>query len=376
LSNYYGPRHPKIVEVDTDLSALNGLLTVSVTRALDTIDNNEELLRKRVQSIGAKLDAGKQVLQDLGSTRYQLDALESEAATNRELYLTFFNRMTEIRSADGLRSVNARIAERATPQSQPVKPDKPFTIALAAIGALLVAAVVAFVYEHMDDTIRSVDDIEYKLDARLLGVIPLLKGARKRLHRLLSRQPVAKSSDNHKLIEAFNTVRTNLLADEAGTPRRIIAITSSVPGEGKSTTALNLALSFAQMEKVLLIDADLRRPSIARALGLQVNTPGLTSLISGTSTVSTCTQVGIMGDLDAICSGPATDQPLELLSSAKFADTLKQLAIRYDRVVIDCPPTQAVSDPLVLGPLADTVIYAVKSHQTSYGGRHCLASRL
>lgn len=166
-------------------------------------------------------------------------------------------------------------------------------------------------------------------------------------------------------MESINTARTAICLDDNGKHRRVILVTSSVPGEGKSTTSLNLAFALAQMEKTLLIDCDLRRPTIAKAINLPKSHPGLSSIIAGTAPARECIQRSAIGDLDIMCSGPAPDQPLELLSSSRFTDILDQLGQHYDRIVLDCAPTQAVSDALVLSQLADAVVYNVKSHDTS-----------
>ncbi|MCK5923459.1 MAG: CpsD/CapB family tyrosine-protein kinase, partial [Methylococcales bacterium] len=166
--------------------------------------------------------------------------------------------------------------------------------------------------------------------------------------------------------EAVNTARTALCLDEGQRRRKVIVITSSVPGEGKSTAAINLAFSLAQLERVLLVDCDMRRPTIAKAAGMDKNVSGLSNLITGSAPARKCIKRGVFdGTFDILPSGPIPEQPLELLSSKRFEKILEQLGEHYDRIVIDSAPTQAVSDALVLGKLSDAVVYIVKSHETS-----------
>jgi len=165
--------------------------------------------------------------------------------------------------------------------------------------------------------------------------------------------------------ESINTARTAICLGDGDAQRKVILVTSSVPGEGKSTTSLNLAYALSQMEKTILVDCDLRRPTIAKAINVESNTPGLSNLIAGNVSARECVQRKAIGEMDVICSGPTPDQPLELLSSSRFAQMIEQLSQHYDRIVLDCAPTQAVSDALVLSQIADAVVYNVKSHDTS-----------
>jgi capsular exopolysaccharide synthesis family protein len=166
-------------------------------------------------------------------------------------------------------------------------------------------------------------------------------------------------------VEAFKTARTNLLLDQRRSSGQIILLTSSVPGEGKSMSAVCLARSFAQVERVLLIDADIRRPSLSRALKLKEAHPGLTNFIAGQQDLNRCIQHCPSSGFDVLCSGSKTDQPLELLSSRQFASMLQQLAQEYERIIIDSAPVEAVSDALLLSKLSDQVVYVAKSHDSS-----------
>jgi len=365
LSTRYGQRHPKIKDANSQLFSLQSTLEQNVNRVVGTIENEFQLASSRVSSLRGSLADGENKLQSTGGKTFELDKLEREVATNQSVYDEFRTRRTEAQSAEGLESPNARISDPAVAAVTPVKPKKGLIIALAALGSLILSALMAFLYEQMDDTVKSAEDVERKIGARMLGILPLVKGGVFGGKQALPLNPAEIKDKKGTFMESINTARTAICLDDGGHHRRVILVTSSVPGEGKSTTSLNLAYSLSQMERTLLIDCDLRRPTIAKAINLPKDHPGLSSMIAGTIPAKECIQRGAIEGLDVICSGPMPDQPLELLSSARFSKIIEQLSTHYDRIVLDCAPTQAVSDALVLSQLSDAVVYNVKSHDTS-----------
>lgn len=366
LLNRYGERHPRVVDAKSQLATLNGALEGHINRVVGTISKDFQLARQRVASIRAKLNTGKEEIQAIGTKKFKLDALERETATNQAIYDTFYTRITEANSADGLETANARVSDFALPPVNPIKPKKQLIIALAALASLVLSMLMAFLYEQMDDTIKGTADIERKLGLKLLGILPLIKNGLFSKGRDLPLNPADIPDKKGTFNEAVNTARTAICLDDGDAPRKVITITSSVPGEGKSTASINLAYSLAQLERVLLIDCDMRRPTVAKAAGLDKNVTGLSNLITGTATARECIKRGAFdGSVDILPSGPIPEQPLELLSSKRFEKILEQLCQHYDRIVIDSAPTQAVSDALVLGKLSDAVVYIIKSHDTS-----------
>ena len=366
LRNRYGERHPRVVDAMSQLQTLNATLEGHVARVVGSVTNDFQLTQQRVASIQAKLNVGKSDIAVIGTKKFELDALEREVTTNRSIYDTFFSRITEAKSADGLEAANARISDYALPPTRAFKPKKQLIIALAALGSLILSMLMAFLYEQMDETIKGTNDIEGKLGLKLLGILPLIKGGVFNRTQKLPLNPLDIPEKNRTFLEAVNTARTAICLDDGETPRKVITITSSVPGEGKSTASINLAFSLAQLERVLLIDCDMRRPTIAKAAGFDRNVAGLSNLITQTASAKQCIIRGAFGgNFDILPSGPLPEQPLELLSSKRFEKILEQLGKHYDRIVIDSAPTQAVSDGLVLAKLSDAVVYIVKSHDTS-----------
>ena len=366
LRNRYGERHPRVVDAQSQLDTLNATLEGNVRRVVASLANDRQLAQQRVASIEAKLNVGKTEIQAIGTKKFELDALQREVDTNRAIYDTFFNRITEAKSADGLEAANARISDYALPPVGPFKPKKQLIIALAALGSLILSMLMAFLYEQMDETIKGTNDVEGRLGIKLLGILPLIKGGMFNRGKRMPLSPLDIPDKNRTFTEAVNTARTAICLDDGETARKIITITSSVPGEGKSTAAINLAYSLSQLERVLLIDCDMRRPTIAKAAGHDRNVPGLSNLITQTVPARQCIIRGAyQGAFDIMPSGPLPEQPLELLSSKRFEKILEQLGNHYDRIVVDSAPTQAVSDALVLAKLSDAVVYIIKSHDTT-----------
>lgn len=364
LLNRYGSKHPKVRDAVSRLESLDLTLSQHISRVVSTIEKDYKLLASRVSSIQGTLLTGKQEIQEIGSKKFELDALEREVVTNQEVYDTYFNRMTEASSADGLEAANARISDYAVPSLGAIKPKKQLIIALAALGSLILSCLMAFLYEQMDDTVKTTSDIEEKVKAKLLGVLPLVKGGLFGGKQQLPLTPGAVGEKNGTFFEAVNTVRTAISLEDRNRKQKVILITSSVPGEGKSTTSINLAYSLAQLEKVLLIDCDLRKPSIAKSLELPKGSAGLSDLITKSAEPKACIIRNAIGDLDVIPAGSPVDHPLELLSSPRFEKIIDLLSNHYDRIVLDSAPTQAVSDSLVLSRISDSVVYAAKSHST------------
>lgn len=366
LMNRYGERHPRVVDANSQLVTISSTLEGHMARVVGSISKDYQLAQQRLVSIEAKLATGKQEIQVIGTKKFELDSLEREVNTNRGIYDTYFSRITEAKSADGLESANARVSDYAIAPLTPVKPKKQLIIALAALASLVLSMLMAILYEQLDDTVKGTADIEDTLGLKLLGILPLIKAGFLKTANRLPLHPEEIPDKKGTFAESVNTIRTALAVDDTEDTRKIFVVTSSVPGEGKSTTSVNLAFSMARLERVLLIDCDLRRPTVAKAAGLEKNAVGLTNLITQTAPARDCIKSGLFSvSLDIMPSGPIPAQPLELLSSKRFKNILKELTKHYDRIVIDCAPTQAVSDALVLGKLSDGVVYAIKSHETS-----------
>lgn len=357
VSRRYGKRHPEMIAANTELAAAQAALKAQVEQVVAGIESSYQLAVANEGSLRSSFEAKKGQIQDISRKEFQLRELEREVEANRSLYDTFMTRLKETTATADLESVNARIVDRAVTPKIPVKPQKSVIVAVAGLLGLFIAVGLCLLLESLNNTFKAPEQVESKLNLPVFGILPkVAKLERKDLAHLFT-------SDKHKTFsESIRTIRTGMALASISHPHKVIVVTSSVPGEGKSTVSANIAYAFGQMEKVLLIDADLRRPTMARNFDFPVGAMGLANLIAGNATLE-----DVIREVDGIhmmCAGTVPPNPLEMLSSPRFAKLIEALRSKFDRIIIDSPPTQAVSDAIVLGTQADSLIYVIKSAAT------------
>lgn len=333
IAQRYGPKHPEYMQAQLDLSEAEQALKIARQNAL-------QVSRKQ----------------------FGLQELMREADTNRNLYDTFFKRIKEANETRQLETPNARVIDPAVVPRIPVKPRKGLTVALAFVLSLMLGVMLAFLLDYLDSTFKGPEDVETRLGVSMLGLLPIVSVK----HAPLPGKPLFLEPNQQGFAEAVRTVRTGVVLSGLDTDHQVVVVTSSVPGEGKTTNSISLALAMGQMEKVLLIDADMRRPTVAKVMGIPGSSPGLSNLVAGSAELEQCIHYFKDGNIDILPAGLIPPNPLELLSSRRFREVLQQLAEKYDRVIIDSAPTLAVSDALVLSTLASAVIYVVKSDSTAF----------
>lgn len=357
LSKRYGPRHPAMTAARSELSAAEGSLKGQVEQIVAGIERNYQLALANENSLRASFNANKSQIQDISRKEFQLRELQREVDGNRALYDTFMTRLKETAATADLETANARVVDPATVPTEPVKPKKTLIVAIAALLALFAGVGLTLLLDALNNTFKSTEEIENRLNIPVLGILPQMKvQERRELARMFT------ADTDKSFSESIRTIRTGVVLSGMDHPHKVMVITSSNPGEGKSTVSANLAFALGQMERVLLIDADLRRPTLAKSFEFPVGTPGLANLIAGTARLEECIQQ--VDGIDMICAGTVPPNPLELLSSPRFAKAVEVLKNKYDRIIIDSPPTQAVSDAIVLSTFADSLLYVVKSAST------------
>ena len=369
LSAKHGPEHPRMIQAQAELKQARENTRREVENVVASLKNEYEIARANEQALESGVASAKGTVQSINRKEFELAALERAVATNRQIYELFLNRFRETRaSRDMQANAVARVSDEARPSQNPIKPKKEQIVSIALVLGLLAGALVALLLERLDNTLKSADDVEEKLGQPMLTTLPLLHGDE------------AKSAGRHYLedpksvfSEAIRTARTSVLLSASDTPQVTVLVTSSVPGEGKTAVAVNLALAQAQNKRVLLVDADLRRPSVSTTLGLDPKKPGLTNLLSGSATFAECLQRVEGTGLYAIATGPIPPNPLELILSRRFEALIKALAGTCDFLVIDSPPVHLVSDALVLSKMVTGVMFVVKADSTPYPlARRCI----
>lgn len=358
LSNRYGPKHPAMDAARSDLNAASAALRGQVEQVVAGIERNYQLAAANESSLQSSFNTNKSQIQDISRKEFKLQELQREVDGNRALYDTFMTRLKETAATADIDSANIRVVDPAVVPIAPIKPKKSLILVIAAVLGLFLSALCALLIDALNNTFRSVEQVENHLNIPVVGILPLITRR--------DRKDLAKTFNDprfNRFTESIRTIRTNVVLSGYDKPHQIILVTSSVPGEGKTTVSINLAVALGQMEPVLLMDGDLRRPSLAKTLGVSADKPGLSDLIAGKATLEQC--ISHIDGIDVLCAGSATSNPLEQLASQRFAQLLESLKAKYKRVIIDSSPTQGVSDTKVISTLAQSVIYVVKSGATS-----------
>jgi len=359
LGKRYGPKHPRMIAARSDLSTARDELAGEVRKVVSGISREYEVALRNEQQLRANWESRKSEMQDFNRVEFRLQELQRNVETNRQLYDIFFTRIKTVSETGGFEKPHARIVDRAMTPGGPVKPNKRLGITLAFAFGLFLGCAIAVLLDILDNTVKTPEDVQDKLKAPMLGAVCRQKTDKDGEFPQFWQEPQSEYA------ESFRTIRTGVVLSGLDDPAKIIVVTSTVPGEGKSTTVLNLGAAMAQMENVLVIGADLRRPSLARKCKLAPNHQGLSHFVSGPAELEDCIEYLEDLKMHVMPAGLIPANPLEMISSKKFVDALETLKHRFDRIIIDSAPVQAVSDALILSSYADSVIYVVKADSTS-----------
>ena len=368
MSQRYGPKHPNLIAARSELATATTSLRLQVQQVVAGIEREYQLAQAKEGALRQSFNNNKEQIQDISRKEFQLREFQREVDSSRELYETFLTRFKETSATSDINSAKARIVDTAIAPIEASKPKKLLIVAIAAVAAAVIGVALALLFNALRNTVRTDDDIENKLNMPLISVVPKVrKKSRRQLARLFD------DNDHPRFCETIRNLRTWLVLQGGPKPPAVVLIASTVPGEGKSTIANNLARSLASQERVLLIDADLRRPSLSQNYDFPPRTPGLANVLASTARLQDC--IRSVGDLDILLAGDLPSSPLDLLSSPRLAHMLLVLKSRYRRIIIDCPPTQTVSDALLLATHSDAVIYVIKAQSTSINQvQKCLAT--
>ena len=358
LSKRYGPKHPKRIAVEAELESLQTLIIRKVNEVVISIEKDYLNSVEKVKGTKQRLAESKKDYLRLSRLRNKLSQLQREVDTNKELYNNYLVRLKE---ADAMGNYKAnfyvRFIDKAIVPGGKFAPNKALMVIISFVLSLAIISIIIIMRELLMDTLNSRRKLENFNEAPILAVLPKFKSSSS------EKKEDAYYTDN-RFTEAVRTLRTALLFNGEDKPAKVIAITSSVPNEGKSTVALHLARSFSEMEKVLLIEADMRHPTIAKNMNMNPHRPGLSNLLAKTHQINECIIRDKNLKLDILTSGISPANPLAFLSMKRFNMLIKVFGNFYDRIIIETPPVNAVSDAVIISKLVESVLYVVHGEKT------------
>lgn len=356
LSNRYGERHPAIVKLKDEMAGVRAQINQEMKKVASSIANEVEVAQARVQALQDGLDDLKDVRDVENEKLVRLNELTREADSNRMIFDNFLQTYKRSDEQDQLQEAQARVISYAAVPGKPSYPDRLLFLSLGLALSLFLGMFISFLLEKMDNKFRSARQLEKFCGFPCFALIPAVKSkTQQELASFILDKP------SSTVAEAVRTLRTvlNLRARRNGTKPKVITITSSFPGEGKTTLSGWLArLAAKSGEKVILIDGDLRRPNIHRSFG-RTNDTTLVEYLTGKNKLEEVIMKDDPSGLHIICAKSVPNSALDLVSSTKMETLIEALREEYDLVIIDSPACMAVSDARILATYSDEIIYTV-----------------
>lgn len=359
LSKKYGPRHPQMIQAKDELAVLYNERQFEIQRIIDSTKNAYSLAKSQEQNIRDLLDSAKDESIRSSEKYIHYTSLKREVESNQMLYDTLQANIKKTGITDQSQSVNIWVVKAAEVPAYPSKPNTKMLLVLGAVLGLALGFGMAFALEFLDNTVKTDTELEKRYGRTVLGIVEILNQKKQNVETFLKDHPLSLFAESYRLI------RSALLLSSAEKPPKKILVTSMEQAEGKTTTAINIARVLSQdNKKVLLVDCDMRKPTTYLCLNVE-NESGLSDYLTGNTAeinVQTVNDEKIL----LITSGPIPPNPAELLASEKMKHLLTALGEKYDFVILDSPPVQAVSDSLALTAIVDGTIVVVQYGKTTF----------
>jgi len=373
----FGSGYPKVTELSNQLKQVREAIEAEKTKMRGTLRDEYLAALQREDLLASAFDQQKQEANHLNESAIEYSVLKRDAETNRQLYQDLLQKLKEAGVSAGLQSSNIRVVDIARTPTYPITPNVRRDLVLGLLLGLSLGIGLALVLESFDTTVRNMDELSAISTLPALGTIPLQLANNDVLRKRLTSSSldiekaglpalVTYERPKSEAAEAYRALRTSILLSSFGAPPKVILITSAMPQEGKTTISANSALVLAQRgSRVLLVDADLRRPGIEKLFGLR-SRGGLSTLISGSDRVEDVVlPFPEVPNLWILPAGPIPPQPAELLGSSVMKDHMARWRNEFDHVIIDTPPCLSVTDAVLLSPEADRVILVARAGQTT-----------
>jgi polysaccharide biosynthesis transport protein len=377
MAAQFKPDYPPLRQLKAKLDAANAQLSAEIQHVVEGVQGSYQASLTRERELSKQLEIQKAKALAMNDASLQDAVLAREVDANRQLYKSVLERMKEIGVAGEVPTSNVSIIDRATPPEHPSSPKKLLDLAAAGTLALFLGVAIAFVLDHLDDGLHNPEEAEVYLGLPSLGTVPdflsLESEEDSAAAALLADTPPIRIEDNSKGTkeimfrenrssvagESYRAIRTAILLSRAAEPPKTILVASGTKSEGKTVTAVNIAIAFAQMGgRVLLIDGDLRRARCHEVLGVH-NLVGLTEVLVGQKQAADVIRDVERNGFSFMSAGSVPPNPTELLASRRMQEVLAELTSDYDSVLIDSPPLMPVSDSVVLSRMVDGVVVVV-----------------
>ena len=356
LSQRYGANHPTMETVSRQIESTTARLRAETAKVLESIANDYRSALAEERNLAESLEEQKRQAVDLNRKSITYSILQREAESERQVYNALLQQEKELRVVSNSRANNVQLMDEAEVPGGPYTPNHSRDWLMALVLGLALAVAVAYGVEYLDDSVKLPDDVTRRLKLPLLGLVPAVGG---------EKLPVLTDPVPHDFGEAFRSLRTSLVFTSGSPGTRTIAVTSTQPLEGKTTIACNLAVALALGgARVMLIDADMRRPGLHRTMGL-ANDVGLSHVLTGQARIREAVQRTTERNLFVIAAGPVPPNPSELLSSERMRQLVGNLeAGPFDWIIMDTPPVLAVTDAVILAPYVAGMVFVIGAEMT------------
>lgn len=359
LNERLGDRHPDMVKIHSAVRSADAKLQNEIAKVVQGIGNEYLSAQAQEKALVEALEQQKREALALNRKEIDYGVLQREAITSRQVFDSLMQRLKETGISGELKSSNVRVIDPAEEPRTPVQPEKIRSVLRGSLAGAVVAILAVFLFQQIDNRIKLPAELKDQLGLTLLGAVPTVR--RKHIDKAL----LINNALPQAFVEAIRGVRTNVQFSSPEADAKAIVVTSAGPGEGKTLVCTNLAVALAQSgQRILLIDADMRRPSVHKRFGLSQE-PGLSSMLAGSVKPSEAVRRTALGPLWVLPSGKTPSNPGELLGSARFRDFLAGLGEHFEWVLIDTPPVMVVSEAAIAAHLARKVIFVVGCEMTN-----------
>ncbi|MEO6212379.1 MAG: polysaccharide biosynthesis tyrosine autokinase, partial [Vicinamibacterales bacterium] len=369
LNERYGEVHPEMIKARSAVQIASAKLTTEIGKVVEGVNSEYRAAFAQEQSLQGALNAQRNEAIGQNKMGIAFSVLQREADSNRQVYESLLQQTKETGIAGERRATNVRVVDAAEVPGGPISPNVRSDMTFAFVAGLVLAIGLAFGFEYLDNRIKTPQELKAQLGIPFLGMVPLVAVDKQP-------NPLIDNGVPQSFAEAFKSIRTNVLFSSADEGMRSLVVTSAGPGEGKSLVAGNVALALAQAgQRVLLVDADMRRPRVHEIFGGEQE-PGLSNVLAGNSKSSEAIRKSSSSGLWLLPAGHIPPNPAELLGSRRYTDLMTSLTAHFDWVILDTPPVMVVADSSIVANQSSGVVFVVRADHTSKHAVRAAAEQL